>query len=122
MKASVSNQQQQQQQVVAAAPAATIATAVQAERPRSGEPAIRLGSLLAEKARATESLYAFLYFTRGGCGGQVYYAAPSALVHADAQLCRARDSQESVLALAKVCGGSGSSGAASRTGLQGGGQ
>ena len=102
MKASVSNQQKQQ--LVAAAPAATIATAVQAERPRAGEPAIRLGSLLAEEARATESLYAFLYFTRGG-GGQVYYAAPSALVHADAQLCRARDSQESVLALAKVCGG-----------------
>ena len=106
MKASVSNQQQQ---LVSAAPAATIATAVRAERPRSGEPTMRLGRLLPEAARAAESMYAFLYFTRGGCG-QVYYAAPSALVHADAQLCRARDSQESVLALAKVCGGSGEGG------------
>ena len=119
MKASVSNQQQQ---LVAAAPAATIATAVQGERPRAGEPAIRLGSLLAEKARATESLYAFLYFTRGGGSGQVYYAAPSALVHADAQLCRARDSQESVLALAKVCGGSGAAAAAAPRACSEGGQ
>ena len=105
MKASVSNQQQQQ--LVSAAPAATIATAVRAERPRAGEPTVRLGRLLPEAARAAESMYAFLYFTRGGRSGQVYYAAPTALVHADAQLCRARDSQESVLALAKVCGGSG---------------
>lgn len=110
MKASVSNQQQQQ--LVSAAPAATIATAVRAERPRAGEPTVRLGRLLPEAARAAESMYAFLYFTRGGGSGQVYYAAPSALVHADAQLCRARDSQESVLALAKVCGGSGAAAAA----------
>ena len=109
MKASVSNQQQQQ--LVSAAPAATIATAVRAERPRAGEPTVRLGRLLPEATRVAESMYAFLYFTRGG-RGQVYYAAPTALVHADAQLCRARDSQESVLALAKVCGGSGAAAAA----------
>ena len=90
----------------AAAPAATIATAVQAERPRAGEPTIRLGRLLSEQAREAESMYAFLYFTRGG-SGTVYYAPPGALVHADAQLCRARNAQDSVLALAKVCGGSG---------------
>ena len=100
MKASSTIQQ------FAAAPAATIATAVQAERPRSGEPTIRLGRLLSEQAREAESMYAFLYFTRGG-SGTVYYAPPGALVHADAQLCRARNAQDSVLALAKVCGGSG---------------
>lgn len=103
MKASVSNQQQ-----FAAAPAATIATAVRAERPRAGEPAIRLGRLLPEAAREAESMYAFLYFTRDGEGnGTVYYAPPGALVHADARLCRARNARDSVLALAKVCGGSG---------------
>ena len=111
MKASVSNQQ------FAAAPAATIATAVQAERPRAGEPTIRLGRLLSESARAVESMYAFLYFTRGG-GGTVYYAPPSALVHADAQLCRSRSAQASVLALAKVCGGSGEDAAPSGAGVR----
>ena len=100
MTASVQTQQ------FAAAPAATIATAVQAERPRAGEPTVRLGSLLAEDARAAENMYALLYFTRGG-SGTVYYAPPGALVHADAQMCRTRDAQASVLALAKVCGGSG---------------
>ena len=92
----------------AAAPAATIATATLAERPRAGDRTIRLGRLLPETARAVESMYAFLYFTRDGEGGRtVYYAPPDALVHADARLCRTRDSQEAVLALAKVCGGSG---------------
>ena len=100
MKASSTIQQ------FAAAPAATIATAVQAERPRAGEPSVRLGSLLAERAREAESLYAFLYFTRGE-GKTVYYAPPGALVHADARLCRSSGAQAGVLALAKVCGGSG---------------
>ena len=100
MTASVQTQQ------FAAAPAATIATAVQAERPRAGEPTVRLGSLLGKEARAAEAMYAFLYFTRGG-GGTVYYAPPGAQVHADAQLCRSRNEQAGVLALAKVCGGSG---------------
>ena len=95
-------------QKFAAAPAATIATATLAERPRAGDKTIRLGRLLPETARAAESMYAFLYFTRDGDGGRtVYYAPPDALVHADARLCRTRDSQEAVLALAKVCGGSG---------------
>ena len=100
MKASSTIQQ------FAAAPAATIATAVQAERPRAGEPSVRLGSLLAERAREAESMYAFLYFTRGG-SGTVYYAPPGAVVHADARLCRSSGAQAGVLALAKVCGGSG---------------
>ena len=112
MKASISNQQQQ----FAAAPAATIATAVQAERPKTGERMIRLGSLLPEAARADESMYAFLYFTREDDGrqGTVYYAPPDAQVHADARLCLARKTdgqqQQGVLALAKVCGGSGEDG------------
>ena len=115
MKASISNQQQQQQRQFAAAPAATIATAVQAERPKTGERTIRLGSLLPEAARADESMYAFLYFTRGDDGrqGTVYYAPPGTQVHADARLCLAKKAdgqeqqqqQQGVLALAKVCGG-----------------
>ena len=105
MKASISTQQQ-----FAAAPAATIATAIQAERPRAGEPAIRLGDLLPKAARSDESMYAFLYFTRGeggAHGGAVYYAAPGAHVHADARLCTAGQGVGGILALAKVCGGSG---------------
>ena len=109
MTASVATQQ------FAAAPAATIATAVQAERPRAGEKTIRLGGLLPEGGRAAEGLYAFLYFTRETeRHATTYYAPPGAQVHADAVLCRAPHGQRqgAVLALARVCGGSGAESAA----------
>lgn len=105
MSASIATQQ------FAAAPAATIASAVQAERPRASEASIRLGSLLPGAARGAEGLYAFLYFTRESEGhATTYYAPPGASVHADARLCQAGGRQRSgsaVLALARVCGGSG---------------
>lgn len=102
MKASSTNQ------LIAAAPAATIATAAPAERPRAGERTVRLGDLLPEAARADAGLYAFLYFVRESEGrASAYYAAPDALVHADARLMRGGGSRQAVLALPKVCGGGG---------------
>lgn len=107
MKASSTNQ------LFAAAPAATIATAAPAERPRAGERTVRLGDLLPKAARADAGLYAFLYFVRDGEGrASAYYAAPDALVHADARLMRGGGSRQAVLALPKVCGGSGGGDAA----------
>ena len=119
MKASTHNQ------LFAAAPVATIASAAPAERPRAGERTVRLVDLLPEAAHANARLYAFLYFVRDVDGrAAVYYAAPDALVHADARLLRGGDgSQQAVLALPRVCGGSSGGGgdAADAEAVQGGG-
>ena len=108
MKASVTQ--------IVAAPAALIASAAPAARPLAGESAVRLGSLLPRSVRARAGDYAFLFFERsgsGGSGGQAYYAEPGAMVHADARLLTG-SCQSDVLALPRVCGGSGRPGAADR--------
>ena len=93
-----------------AAPAAMIASAVPAQRPRPGERALRLGSLLPEGISASHAKrYAFVFFRRESEGeGATYYAAPDASVHADAKLCIAgKGAAAAVAALPRVCGGGG---------------